>query len=257
VSEDTIKTQETVVAPQAFSVGAFFRRIGQTIASPVEAFSAPCSGWEWPLAVLLSGLISFSLFQIQKPYALPEMRAAAVETLEKYKDQMPAESYEEALAGMEKGFAQAQSVSFLTYIQTLGGILAFALVIALMGWMAGNFFFGGSAPFWKLLTVAAFSVFASLIGDIIHTLLVMQKETSYVYVGLGVLHPMNDKSFLYYFLRQIELGAIWRLAVVCVGCAAIYKMTAGKFAFVLAPLWLIFIAIVAALNIFTGGTIVY
>ena len=116
---------------------------------------------------------------------------------------------------------------------------------------------GGKAGFWLVFNVIVFTGLIGLAGDVIKSIMILAKDTSYVYLGLGLLKPVNDGSFLFYLFRQIELFSIWRVIATCIGLGAVYNISGKKFGYALVPIWVVFVLLVAVANIFTGGSIVY
>ena len=108
-----------------------------------------------------------------------------------------------------------------------------------------------------MMNVVAFAAMVGLLGDIARFLIAIGKDSVWVYTGLGILKPMDDGSFLFYLLRQVDLFSIWRIIVTCIGLGVLYKMKPTRFAFVLFPIWIVFICIIAFANIYASGGIIY
>lgn len=236
---------------------SFVSRIINTFAAPSRAFLGLNNKWEWLIATVIVIALGFGARAIQLPIMGPELKAAAFENLERFKDQMPAAQYEELVERIE---TELEGNLKLTPRNIgLGFVfgIVFTALIGVFCWMSGNFFLGGKQAFWQVLTVVAFCGFVGLVGDYLRGALMVMKDTSYVYIGLGMLKPVPDGSFVFYLLRQMEFVTMWKIAVLCIGLGAIYAKPAKNFAFILTPLWLVFISLVAAANLFTGGTIVY
>lgn len=256
---NTFSQDNTAASPLADQTPpkTFPLRLFQTFNSPHLAFSGGFRRWQWAIAVVITGLLGIMTQSLQGPYLAPDMKKGALSTLEQARDQLSTEQYEEMRQKIVDGIDREFKISPLNTLTELASAALFALCIALACSVSGNFFLGGKALFWQVLTVVAFAGFIGLAGDIARTALMVAKGSSHVSIGLGVLKGTPDNSFLFYFLRQMEFFSMWRIAVTCIGLGALYSKPALHFAMALAPLWLLFIALVAMLNGLTGGTIIY
>ena len=131
------------------------------------------------------------------------------------------------------------------------------MIISLICIVAGNFLFGGKAGYWIILNVVLFSALIGVAGEIVRGLLMISKDSMYVYTGLGLLKPVDDGTFLHYFFRQIDLFSVWRIVVTSIGLGAIYQMKPKRFGYVLFSIWILFVLLVSVANLFTGGSITY
>lgn len=231
----------------------------QVFASPTSLFSSLNNKKAWILPLIISAVIGLVVGHFTRPLILKDSLPKIRETIESYKDRMPAEQYNKAMADLDEQEKVARENPFQWFypLVILAVILVFYFVIAFIGWISGNFLYGGKANFWLLMNVVAFASMIGLSGDIIRGIMMVMKDSSAVYTGLGMLKPVNDSSFVYYLLRQIDIFSIWRIMATSIGFAAIYKMKTFKFAIVLFVLWGVFIALIAAANMFTGGSLVY
>ncbi len=235
----------------------FLLRVYQTFLSPGEAFQGGFGAWQWVLALVVTGAIAIVMQSFQGPYLAPDIKQAALARLEGARSQLSAQQYEDIREQIEKGIEDKFKITPLNILTELAAATLFVVFIALFAWMVGNFFLGGKAPFWQVLTVVVFAGFIGVAGDIARTAMMIAKESSYVYIGLGVLKGTPDNSFLFYLLRQMEFFSMWRIAVTCIGLGALYSKPSLKFALILVPLWLAFIALVALANGVMGGTLIY
>jgi hypothetical protein len=235
------------------------KRITVLFMEPSKLF--PCLigkvDWLMPfiIVVILGGLINYAT----RPIIARDMRPITEKSMEKYKDQLGEVKYNEMMTKINEGFDEAERNPFKWYYIFTWSLFPFIVMaaIALLGLITGNFFFGGKSSFWIVMNVVAYAALIGLLGDIIRSIMIMAKDTMYVYTGLGLLKAINDESFVYYLLRQIDLFSIWRIAVTAIGLGCIYKMKPKRFYFVLVSIWLVFVIFVAFANLFSGGTIVY
>jgi hypothetical protein len=194
-----------------------------------------------------------------RPIYTRELMPMALQNIEKYRQQMGEEQFNRVKAEIEKGFNEAMANPFKWYyflIWFLYPLVIFGVISAL-GLIAGNFLFGGKANFWIIVNVVAYAALVGLLGDLVRSALVLSKDSISVYTGLGLLKPIDDGSFLFYLIRQIDAFTIWRIIVTAIGFGVVYNMKPKRFDYVLFPVWLIFIVLVSLGNLFTGGTIIY
>lgn len=243
-------------APQAQDVG-FVGRLFGIIYAPGKSFAVINGKWEWLIVTFLLLLVGFGALPMQKPYLLPDLKRGALENIEKAREQLGEEKYleirEQIETGMEENFQLTPKTALYGFLARVVSVV----VIGLICWVVGNFMFGGKAKFWQVLTIVAFAGIISLIHDYIRGGQMVMNGTSYVYLGLGLLKPEPDSSFLFYFLRQMEFITMWKIAAMSVALGALYRMSAAKFVYVIAPAWLLFSVLVAAGNLFAGGAIVF
>jgi len=224
---------------------------------PSEAFKSFSSRIDWLLPLIIIAVIGGIGYYLTQPVTVRDMEKKTLENLEKYRDQLPQERYNEIISDVQKRFDDAKENRFQWYLPIVLLVVPFIfmLIIAVIGYTSGNFVFGGRASFWMVVNVIAYAALIGLLGDIVREAMMMAKNTMYVYTGLGLLKPIDDGSFIYYLFRQVDVFSIWRIAVTCIGLGVIYKMKPGKFAFVLFPVWIVFIVLVALGNatIFMGN----
>ncbi len=235
----------------------FVGRLFGMLYAPGRSFAVINGKWDWLLVTLLFVVIGFGAMQLQKPYLLPDLKRAALENIENLKEQLGEEKYLEIREQIETGMEDNFRLTPKSYLIGVAASLVFTVLIGLLCWVVGNFMFGGKAKFWQILSIVAFAGIISLILDYTRGGLMALNGTSYVYLGLGLLKPDPDGSFLFYLLRQMEFITMWKIAAISVALGSLYRMSAAKFAYVLVPIWLLVIAAVAAANIFAGGSIVY
>lgn len=235
----------------------FLGRLTLVFSAPAEAFVGLNFKWEWLAPALIVAALGMTAQRIQLPYLLPVIKASAMERVEAAKGQLPPDSYQELRESVESGIADQADLSVKNLSIGVLAALVFVVIIGLIGSMSGNFFLGGKEAFWKILTIVAFTGFIGVLGELARAGLMVMKDSSYVYVGLGLLKPVDDGSFLYYLLRQVEFTTIWRIAAMCVGLGVLYQKPTKSFAYIIFPFWLIFLALVAGANLIAGGTIMF
>jgi hypothetical protein len=221
--------------------------------SKVSGSIAKKSEWLWPFLIAI--IIGFAIYYATLPITTRDMKVTVMKNIEKYRQYMTDEQYNETMKKVEEGFAHP----FKWYTPMIIVAMTFIslIVLAVISLISGNFIFGGRANFWIIMGVVSYAALIGLLGDVARGLLILAKGEMSVYTGLGLLMPNDNGSFLFYLFRQLDIFAVWRLIATSIGLGVIYKMKPIKFGVVLILVWLIFVALVAVANIFTGGSIVY
>jgi hypothetical protein len=237
----------------------FPRQIAALFVEPSRLFSCLTGKMDWLIPFLVVAVLGGLVNYATRPIFAKDMYPIAIKSVEKYKSQIGEEEYQKIVSKIDAGFAEAQENPFKWYyiFTWLLYPLIVMTVISLIGMITGNFIFGGKANFWIIMNVVAFGALIGLLGDMARAIMILSKDTMYIYTGMGLLKSNNDGSFIYYLLRQIDLFSIWRVIVTAIGLGGIYNMKPRRFYFVLVPLWLLFVIFIAFANSFIGGTIVY
>ncbi|SYZ73490.1 membrane hypothetical protein [Candidatus Zixiibacteriota bacterium] len=242
-----------VARPSAIS------RILMVFYKPSALFPSLTGKIDWLLPLIIVAVLGGLIGHLTRPIYTKEIYPMTMKNIEKYRDQMGAEQYAKIKARIDQGFQEAMANPFKWYYPFLfiGIPFIISVIIAGVGFMTGNFMFGGKAGFWILMNVVLYASLIGLLGDLVRGLMMILKDTMFVYTGLGLLKPVDDGSFLFYLFRQVDIFSIWRIAVTAIGCGIVYKMKPKRFGYVLFGIWVVFILLVSAANMFVGGTIVY
>jgi len=209
---------------------------------------------DWLVPLLIIAVIGGVMYYITMPVTSRGMKESVTKNVEKYKEMMPEEQYNEILNRIDEQFEEPYKW-YSPLITTAFPFVIF-LIISAISIVIGNFLFGGKSNFWIIMNVVGYAALIGLLGEIVNGVMMLAKDSVHVYTGLGLLKS-DDGSFLFYLFRQIDVFTIWRIVATAIGLGVIYNMKPKKFAYVLFPVWLIFIALIAAANMFAGGSIVY
>jgi len=254
--ENNIQTSQI---PEQDQKPGIMSRIVMVFSEPSKLFATLTGKTDWLIPLIIIGLIGGIIgYQTRAIYA-KDMYKGVVDRIDQYREQMPEAQFNRIMEDVDRQFAEAKENPFKWYYPPLwfGLPFVFWLIISVIALMSGNFIFGGKAGFWVIMNVIAYAALIGFAGDVLRGILILMKDSMYVYTGLGLLKPANDGSFLFYLFRQIDIFSVWRIIVTSIGLGVIYKMNSKKFAIVLLLFWLIFIALIAFANQFTGGTIIY
>ena len=232
--------------------------------SPSSVFGALTGKTVWIIPFVIIVIIGATIASPGGYFIRPIMSRDLYPTIlqnieQRYKAQLGEEQFNEIKAKMDQDMREKMENPFKWYdILTYSGFpFVISVVIAAICIISGNFLFGGKSNFWIVMNVVVFAALIGVLGDAIRGILVLLKDSIYVYTGLGLLKPTDNGSFLFYLLRQVDLFSVWRIAVTAIGLGAIYNMKPKRFAYVLFSVWIVFIVLVALANMFTGGSILY
>ena len=249
----TSQTSEQIEQPGLLS------RLKMLFSEPSKLFGTLSGKTDWLIPLIIVAILGGAVSYQTRPIYAEGMEATVMEMLEGYEEQLPAAQYQQMLEDAKKQFDEGRENKLLWYFPLIWVSMPFVfwLIISSIGMMSGNFVFGGKAGFWIVMNVVAYAALIGILGDFVRAIMMILKDSMYVYTGLGLLTPANDGSFLYFLFRQIDLFSIWRIIVTGIGLGIVYKMKPKKFVIVLIIVWVLFISLVAFANTFTGGTLIY
>jgi len=234
-------------------------RLMMVFSEPSKLFGTLTGKTDWLIPLIIVGIIGGAIYYQTRPIYADGMEPAVMEILDSYQDRMPEAQYNRLVEDTKKKFDEARENPLLWYYPLIwfGLPFVFWLIISSIGMLSGNFIFGGKASFWIIMNVVAYAALVGFLGEIVRGIMMILKDSMFVYTGLGLLKPANDGSFLHFLLRQIDLFSIWRIIVTGIGLGVVYNMKPKKFIIVLFIVWILFALLVAGANLFTGGTIMY
>jgi hypothetical protein len=103
------------------------------------------------------------------------------------------------------------------------------VIVALLAWMTGTFFFGGTTTFKKIWGVTILGGLIGSVGKLLMLPMVMVKNSVAVSLGLAALYPSKDiTSILFMILMYLDLFTIWSVIVSGIGYAAVFDFARGK-----------------------------
>lgn len=246
----------TVTVAKAGSLEKIFKIFYE----PSAVFPALTKKIDWLIPLIIISIIGGTLGFYVRPLLALEQEKGIMKNIEKYRESLTTERYNEIVDNIQSKFAEAKENKFAWYypFAIIGVIFLFLVIISGVGILTGNFILGGRANFWIVMNAIAYAALVGLLGDVVRNSLMLLKGTAGIYTGLGLLKSMvGSDGFMFYLFRQIDLFTIWRIVVTCIGLGAVYKMKPKKFGYVLFPVWIVLIVLIAVANTFVGGTIIY
>ncbi len=119
--------------------------------------------------------------------------------------------------------------------ERMSGPLGYLIVVvATLGWYAilggvimffGSFILGGQASFKDTFGVVVYAQLVSVVELIVKIPLIVQTQTLRVETGLALLLPGSlDGTLLYRFFHRLDFFSIWRIFLLALGMALLYRV---------------------------------
>jgi len=151
------------------------------------------------------------------------MEKIQTETIMKM-NQLTQEQKEAALQQMNSPL-----VNVFKYVSSAVTIVLTVLFTALVFMVVGNFIGGGEQKYGTLLVSALYIQLITIPESIIKMILMLQKESVNVYVGLASFVTRPElSSFGFQFLAQFEFFKIWRILLWVLAFHVLYKFNVRK-----------------------------
>jgi len=220
----------------------FMGRITGMFSSPMKTLAdiAARPNYIAPLIIILLGVL------ILTQISLPALLSDSVEAIEKSLERrnLPPDQMERA---REIGLAYARNFSAISaaLYTLIASILASAVLL-----FTGNIVLGGKANFKQLFSIYVWTGLIGVLGYILRTPLALSQGTMKVFFGPAVLLPAGaEQTTLFRLLAALDVFSLWRLALLALGFAAVYKFSKGKGFVALGSLY----ALLVVLSVALGG----
>ena len=119
---------------------------------------------------------------------------------------------------------------------TLGWYAALSGVIMFFG----SFVLGGQASFKDTLGVVAYTQLVNVVELIVKIPLIVQTQTMQVQTGLALLLPGSlDGTLLYRFFHRLDFFSIWRIFLLALGMALLYRVDEKRSRLMLYGAWVL------------------
>lgn len=208
------ETIGAVAVPQ--SKGALERIIGIFV-SPAETMRDIVARPNWLLPLLLVAVVG-SVGSIFLKDAIVQQQIEGMQ-----KKNMSQEQIDQALPMMEK---------IMTYTVPLFALIMtplWYLIIAGIGMLVGNVILGGEAKFSTLFSVVSWSGIITILSSLVNIPVMASRQSMESATSLGSFFVAEEnKTFFHHLLGQIDLFALWWVAVLGFGIAAAYKFSTKK-----------------------------
>ncbi|MCH8327177.1 MAG: YIP1 family protein [Candidatus Marinimicrobia bacterium] len=170
-----------------------------------------------PILILL--VVSFGAQLLVGPIAINEQ----ISRIEQRQD-IPPEQKEAILDRMDSIIGNSVSVKgfLLTTVTTLLGFVLLAGVVLFFG----SFILAGEATFQQALAVVVFVGMIGVLEWAVKIPLILQSGTIQVETGMALFLPVSlDGSLLYRFFHRLDFFAMWKIALIAMGTATVFRTT--------------------------------
>lgn len=128
------------------------------------------------------------------------------------------------------------SVTVIAWYAILGGVIMFF----------GSFILGGKASYKETLAVVLYANLVGVIESAIKVPLMLQTESTRVATSLALLLPGGlGGTLIYRFFSRLDFFAIWKVILVALGVALVYKVDEKKARTVLLGAWAVVMFLLA------------
>lgn len=119
-------------------------------------------------------------------------------------------------------------ITIIVWYAILGGVVMFF----------GAFILGGQASYKDTLAVVLYASLVGVVEWVVKIPLILQTGTTKVETGLALLLPGSlDGTLIYRFFHRLDLFAMWKVFLVALGVALVYKVDGKKARTVLFGAW--------------------
>jgi hypothetical protein len=217
------------------------QKIVGTFTSPAKTFASVDLSPTWivPLALILAVNLVFVYFanDIILEETLVQQEEAMAER------GMDPEKIDQAIAQVEKW------TPISIWVFTIIGPPIMLAIVSGVFLFVGNVILGGKTSFKKVLSVTAWSWLIFSLAGLVMLPLVLSQETMQISFSLATFMSEESKNtFLYLFLKKVEIFTIWWIAIYSIGLGVIYKAKTQKMAIAVGVVYLIYAVVGSALG---------
>jgi len=213
------------VMPQ--SKGVFERIIGIFV-SPEPTMQDIAARPSWLLPLLLVTVVSTAGTYFLKDVIVQQ------EIEKMHQKNMTEEQIQQAMPFMDM-------MGIIAPVSTLIVMPIMFLVFAGVGMFVGNVIMGGETKFSTLFSIVSWSGMITVLSYLINIPVMANRQTMESATSLGSFFAAaENKTFFHHLLGQIDLFALWWVAVLGFGIAAAYKFSTKKAMTMVFVVWAIF-----------------
>jgi len=208
------------------------QRIWGVFVAPRATFSALAQSigmWDLLAPFLILLVLSMGSQVPIGPMAIEEQQQRILQ-----REDIPDEQKDVILERMEGAVRPSRyllgGVTIIVWYAILGGVVMFF----------GAFILGGQATYKDSLAVVLYASLVSIVESVLKIPLMLQTGTTKVETGLALLLPGSlDGTLIYRFFHRLDFFAMWKVFLVALGVALIYKVEERKARIVLFGAWIL------------------
>ncbi len=184
-----------------------------------------------PVVVVL--LISLGTQPLIRPIAIEEQTQKILQ-----RDDIPDDQKEVILDRMEQMSERMSGP--LGYLIVVGAALGWYAILGGVIMFFGSFILGGRASFKDSFGIVAYAQLVSVVELIVKIPLIIQTQTLQVETGLALLLPGGlDGTLMYRFFHRLDFFSIWRIFLLALGMALLYRVDEKRSRFMLYGAWVL------------------
>ena len=123
------------------------------------------------------------------------------------------------------------------------------LVIALVAHLCANLLLGGVGAYLGAVSVVAHSLLIGVVEALVRVPLMLAKESLEVYLGPALLLPADmQETLLFRVIAQFDIFTIWKVLLIGLGLAIVYRLAPRRAIAMMVVLWLIWVLATALLG---------
>ncbi len=207
------------------------QRIFGIFAAPRATFAALTQSigvWDLLAPFLILVVLSVGSQVLIGPLAIEEQQQKILQS-ERYTDEQKDVILERMEGALNKPTRYVMGIVTTTiWYAILGGVVMFF----------GAFILGGQATYRDTLAVVLYASLVGVVESIVKIPLILQMGTTKVETGLALLLPGSlDGTLIYRFFHRLDIFIMWKVFLVALGVALIYKVEEKKARIVFFGAW--------------------
>ncbi len=214
------------------------QRIWGVFVTPRATFSALAQSigmWDLLAPFLILLVLSVGSQALIGPMAIEESTQQILQ-----REDIPDDVKDTMLERMEGGIGPSRyllgGIAIIGWYAILGGVVMFF----------GAFILGGQGTYKNTLAVVLYASLVDVVASIVKIPLILQTGTTKVETGLALLLPGSlDGTLIYRFFHSLDFFAMWKVFLVALGVALVYKVEEKKARIVLFGAWALAMFLVA------------
>src|SRR5574341_128925 len=112
----------------------------------------------------------------------------------------------------------------------------------------GNILLGGEGKFTQMLSITGLAQLVAIPEHIVKVPMILAKHTMKVHTDLSLFFPVSmEDNFLYKLFSQLDLFSFWKIYLIGLGMAVLYKFTTKKSMTAAFVVWGIYMIIASVL----------